>query len=139
MFLLIYVAPIIGTILVLQLIDMNQSTPTDLHGKPWCNGFFRWSGEESCKREDFAVLSLVLNRYYFAYVCWMTIVAGLAYRNRRIATYVILIENTTYFMNSSSAFFWALLPMYMSISASIPFNYDAVSSQHILRLQPNEA
>ena len=56
---------------------------------------------------------------------WMCFVATLVYFSRRIATYVIMLENTTYFFNSTSAFFWALFPVYMSCTGDIPLNYDA--------------
>ena len=59
------------------------------------------------------------------YVLWMCLVASLVFMNREIATYVIMLENTTYFFNSSSAFFWALFPIYMSITGSVPLSYDA--------------
>jgi hypothetical protein len=55
----------------------------------------------------------------------MLLVALFSYKYRNIATYVILLENTTYFFNSASAFYWAFLPFYMTATGSIPFHYDA--------------
>ena len=69
-------------------------------------------------------MSLVFYGPYLAYIFWMCIVATAAFKYRRIATYVILIENTTYFCNSSSAFFWSFLPFYMATTGTIPFSYD---------------
>ena len=105
-FLCIYVVPVVSIIVYLQLLDVDQDPITDMYGEEFCNGFFgRTSG---CNRRDFVVLSLVFNRYYLLYALWMIFVAALVYANRNIATYVIMLENTTYFFNSTSAFFWAL-------------------------------
>ena len=122
-FLCIYVVPVVSIIVYLQLLDVDQDPITDMYGEEFCNGFFgRTSG---CNRRDFVVLSLVFNRYYLLYALWMIFVAALVYANRNIATYVIMLENTTYFFNSTSAFFWALFPIYMSVTGDIPLNYDA--------------
>ena len=131
-FLIAYILPIIIVILSLQMIDVNRNVPKDWLGFDFCNGWlnkdgtgWRYKDEDNCTREHFVISSLVFNGPYVFYCAWMFSVALLSYFNRKIATYVILLENTTYFFNSASAFYWAFLPFYMTVTGSIPFHYDA--------------
>lgn len=125
-FLTIFVAPFILIIVALQAININLRTPKDMIDNKFCNG---WLDNYSCDkgnkyREDFAIMSLMWNGYFCTYASWTVFIALLAYNFRVFASYVILLENTTYFCNSCSAFFWCALPVYMTFTGKIPFNYD---------------
>ena len=128
-----YVAPIVIMVANLQMVDVNQEIPIDWSGRKWCNGLFApnpslyddVTADSRCHRVNFAVLSLLYNYWFFAYVFWMLLIAILAVNSRIVATFSILLENTTYFFNAMSAFFWVFLPCYMSITGTIPFRYDA--------------
>ena len=122
-FLIIFVAPICFTIAIMQKIDVDQSKPLGPLGKNdiWCNGFFR---SKNCDRDAFAILSLFVNPWFAGYFAWLCIVVGCTAYNRKFATYIITLENTTYFFNSISAFFWVFLPIYMCITGTIPLKYD---------------
>jgi hypothetical protein len=129
--LLVYIAPIVITTINLQMIDLDKDYPTDWYGHYWCNGLFEHSARHEnkqdirCSRENFAIVSLFFNRWYFVYALWMILTAVLAYKIRIVATFSIMLENTTYFFNAISAFFWVMLPIFMSITGTIPFRYDA--------------
>ena len=122
-FLIIFVAPICFTIAILQKIDVDQSKPLGPLGENdiWCNGFFR---SKNCDRDAFAILSLFVNPWFAGYFAWICLVVGFTASNRKFATYIITLENTTYFFNSISAFFWVFLPIYMCITGTIPLKYD---------------
>ena len=137
-FLLIFVCPICCTIAVLQRIEVEKEYPTGPFGGEWCNGdffvnnLFRSVGDddstdEFCDRRHFALLSLFGNVWYLGYLLWMTIVVAVVWMRRDFATYIITLENTTYFFNSVSCFFWVFLPIYMCITGTIPFRYDAAT------------
>ena len=56
---------------------------------------------------------------------FLHVISGLNILSNAPSVDVIMLENTTYFFNSSSAFFWALFPIYMSFTGTVPLNYDA--------------
>ena len=137
-FLIIFVFPICWTIAVLQRIEVDEEYPTGPFGGKWCNGDFFVnnlfqsvgdddSTDEFCDRQHFALLSLFGNFWYLGYLLWMTIVVAGVWMNRKCATYIITLENTTYFFNSVSCFFWVFLPIYMCTTGTIPFRYDAAT------------
>ena len=62
---------------------------------------------------------------YIWFVLYTVCLVAAGFFYRPVGAYVVMFENTTYFFNSSSAFFWALFPIYMSITGSVPLSYDA--------------
>ena len=134
MFLILFIFPIVFTIIILQQVDVNEEpVQGPLHiqwyffNQKWCNGFWRLQADNDdnfCSKQNFAILSLFFNEWYAVYFVWMMALVIGAWRSRRFATYIIMLENTTYFFNSISAFFWAFFPIYMSITGTIPLKYD---------------
>ena len=47
----------------LELLNIDHDPIRDMYGEKFCNGFF--GKKEGCNREDFVILSLVYNKYYF--------------------------------------------------------------------------
>ena len=135
-FLLIFVFPICWTISLLQLVDVHKDHPLGPFGEEWCNGF--WFKEsmisadddtlfDFCDRQNFALASLFGNYWFVLYLLWATLVVICVALSRQMATLIITLENTTYFFNSVSVFFWTFLPIYMCTTGSIPFKYDATT------------
>mmetsp|Transcript_8245 Transcript_8245/g.25499 ORF Transcript_8245/g.25499 Transcript_8245/m.25499 type:complete len:1624 (-) Transcript_8245:637-5508(-) len=102
---LVHVAPIVGTVVWLQMQKLDECHQTPLAA--------RW-GILPCRVGP--VIGIAADPVFVFYFIWMTSLCILSYWWSRLPALIVMFENITYFFNSISAFFWLMLPAYMCIA-----------------------
>jgi hypothetical protein len=122
-----YVLPIGVCTVYLQLTDMEGDRSLS-----WANSlcdlaksFGQQEGEGVCCKGVMTIWVLILNPVYIGYFIYMVSLFSCAFVIRKVAAYVIMFENTTYFFNSLAAFFWLAVPIYICYTGKVPLQYDA--------------